>query len=182
MFLKFRSPLAVCLRVNILYNALQDVMRECILLSVYALHSSSVSFLLIQLFFTVTMYFPYYLVFPSMLSLVYTFINDSARKRYKLRIVSLFYLLYAVWLIYMLAFIWQIFTAINRFVPCCIIIRPFPRRLKYRLTFFSVYFPLPVFVYIVPFLRAVLYDTDIVTLFFYVILVIFYKFSSCEKW
>ena len=37
MYLKFRSPLAVCLRVNILSNALQDVLRQRILLSIYAL-------------------------------------------------------------------------------------------------------------------------------------------------
>ena len=37
MYLEFRSPLAVCLRVNILSNALQDALRECILLSVYVL-------------------------------------------------------------------------------------------------------------------------------------------------
>ena len=37
MYLEFRSPLAVCLRVNILSSALQNVISERIVLFVYAL-------------------------------------------------------------------------------------------------------------------------------------------------
>ena len=71
MYLEFRLPLAVCLRVNILSNALQDVMHECILLSAYAL-----PFILCFVFVdTIVLYsydvFSLLFGFPSMLSLVY---------------------------------------------------------------------------------------------------------------
>ena len=54
MYLEFRSPLAVCLRVNILTNALQDIMRECILPSVYAL-----PFILCFVFVDTIVLYPY---------------------------------------------------------------------------------------------------------------------------
>ena len=92
MYFEFRSPLAVCLRVNILSNALQDIMRECILLSVCALpfilcfvFVDTIVLLLLRCIFLTIWFFP--LCFRWA-----TFMNDSARKRYILRTVSLFYL------------------------------------------------------------------------------------------
>ena len=73
MYLEFRPQLTVCLRVNILSNMPQDVMRECTLLSVYA-HPFILCFVFVNtIVLTLTMYFPYYLVFPSMLLLVYNY-------------------------------------------------------------------------------------------------------------
>ena len=96
MYIEFHSPLAVCLRVNMLSNALQDVMRKCILLSVYALpfilcfvFVETIFFLFLRCIFLAIWFFPQCFRWSTLM-------NDSARKRYILRTVSLFYLLYAV--------------------------------------------------------------------------------------